>query len=98
MTDITPEGMMLIGEKPIRPQKEYALRMDLPRNVMEDRNLSFSAESKWCRKDASKDPLQHGIPHPVHQPVGPRRRSHADSRLLPESVEGDSETDLNPAL
>lgn len=54
MVDITPEGLMLIGETPVPVGRKYALRMDLPRNLM-DGHLTFSAESKWCTKDANGD-------------------------------------------
>ncbi len=55
MTDINPDGMMLIGEHPVPVVKQYSLRMDLPRNVMIDRHLTFVAESRWCRRDSSGD-------------------------------------------
>ena len=55
MTDINPQGIMLIGENPVRVGREYSLRMDLPRNVMENRHLVFSAESKWCKKDGGEE-------------------------------------------
>lgn len=55
MTDLTPEGMMLIGEKPVRIGREFSLRMDLPRNVMEGRPLVFAAQSMWCRRDAGEE-------------------------------------------
>jgi hypothetical protein len=55
MTDITPQGMMLIGEKPVRVGREFSLRMDLPRNVMEGRPLVFPAQSMWCRRDGGEE-------------------------------------------
>ena len=55
MVDITSEGLMLIGETPVRVGRKYSLRMDLPRNLMTDGHLTFSAESKWCTKDANED-------------------------------------------
>jgi len=65
MTDITPEGLMLIGEKPVRAGREFSLRMDLPRNVTrngppgeqaaEGRPLVFPARSIWCRRDGGEE-------------------------------------------
>jgi hypothetical protein len=54
MVDITPEGLMLIGETPVPVGRKYSLRMDLPRNLMADGHLTFSAESKWCTKDTNE--------------------------------------------
>ena len=55
MVDITPEGLMLIGETPVRVGRKYSLRMDLPRNLMTDGHVTFSAESKWCTRDVNGD-------------------------------------------
>lgn len=53
LVDITPDGLMVIGEHPIRLDRTFSLRMDLPHNVMDERHLTFSAESKWCRLDST---------------------------------------------
>jgi hypothetical protein len=35
--------------------REFSLRMDLPRNVMEGKPLVFPAQSIWCRRDAGEE-------------------------------------------
>ena len=55
LVDITPEGLALIGEKAVPVGRKFSLRMDLPRNLMADGHLNFSAESKWCTKDTNGD-------------------------------------------
>ncbi|MGA2615094.1 MAG: PilZ domain-containing protein [Spirochaetia bacterium] len=98
MTDITPEGMMLIGEKAVKPKKEFSLRMDLPRNVMEDRHLTFAAVSKWCRKDASGDYYSMGFQIQSISPEGLAVVRTLIRDFFREELEGDSVTDLNPVL
>ena len=98
MTDITPEGMMLIGEKPVKPKKELSLRMDLPRNVMEDRQLTFSAVSKWCRRDSSGDFYAMGFRIEAISPEGLAVVRTLIRDFYHEQLDGDSATDLNPDL
>jgi hypothetical protein len=98
MTDITPEGMHLIGEKAVKPKKDFTLRMDLPRNVMESGHLTFDAVSKWCRRDAGGDFYAMGfqIKEISQQGLAVVRTLIRD--FYQEDVEGDAVTDLNPAL
>ena len=98
MTDITPEGMMLIGEKPVRPQKEFSLRMDLPAQRHGERHLTFSAESKWCRRDANEEFYSMGF-----RILSISREGLAVVRTLIhdfylEDLEEDAATDLNPII
>jgi PilZ domain len=55
LVDITPDGLALIGETAVPVGRTFSLRMDLPRNLMPEGHLTFSAESKWCTKDTSED-------------------------------------------
>jgi len=98
MTDITPEGMMLIGEKAVKPKRELSLRMDLPRNVMRDGHLTFTAVSKWCRKDASGDFYSMGFQIQSISPEGLAVVRTLIRDFYREELDGDSVTDLNPAL
>ncbi|MGO9410953.1 MAG: PilZ domain-containing protein [Spirochaetia bacterium] len=98
MTDITPEGMMLIGEKAVKPKKELSVRMDLPRNVMESGHLSFDAVSKWCRKDASGDFYAMGFQIKSISQEGLAVVRTLIRDFFQEELEGDAVTDLNPAL
>jgi hypothetical protein len=98
MTDITPEGMMLIGEKAVKPKKELTLRMDLPRNVMESGHLTFEAVSKWCRKDSSGDFYAMGFQIKSISPEGLAVVRTLIRDFFQEEQEGDAITDLNPVL
>ena len=51
LVDITPEGIMVIGDQPQEAGARLALEMDLPKNVMNGGQLSFQGEIKWCRED-----------------------------------------------
>ena len=98
MTDITPEGMMLIGEKAVKPKKDLSLRMDLPRNVMESGHLTFDAVSKWCRKDASGDFYAMGFQIKSISQEGLAVVRTLIRDFFQEELEGDAVTDLNPVL
>ena len=98
MTDITQEGMMLIGEKAVKPKREFSLRMDLPRNVMKDGNLRFTAVSKWCRKDVRRGFYSMGFQIQSISPEGLAVVRTLMRDFYREDLEGDSVTDLNPSL
>ncbi len=99
MTDITPEGMMLIGESPVRVGRQYTLRMDLPRNVMEGRHLVFSAESKWCRKDGGEEFYSMGFSILAIDGEGLAIVRTLIKEFYQEELEEDEDgADLNPAL
>ena len=98
MTDITPEGLMLIGEKAVKPKKEYSVRMDLPRNVMESGHLTFDVASKWCRRDASGDFYSMGFQIKSISTEGLAVVCGLIRDFFQEEVEGDEVTDLNPTL
>jgi hypothetical protein len=98
IVDITPEGLMLIGEKPVRVDRKYALRMDLPRNVMADRTLRFTAESKWCTADKSGDFYSMGFRIVDITPEGLGVVQKLAQQFFQEAGESDPELDMNPAL
>jgi hypothetical protein len=51
LVDITPLGVMIIGKNPIEAEREFSLRMELPKNVMAGDQIEFRARCKWCRKN-----------------------------------------------
>ncbi len=53
--NISNEGMMLISEKPIKPEHLFHLKMFLPEKIQESRYFEFSTMSKWCQKDENPD-------------------------------------------
>ena len=98
MVDITPEGLMLIGESPVATGKRFSLRMDLPRNLMEDTHLTFSAESKWCMKDQNGDFFSMGFLIVKITPEALAMVQRLAQDFYQEELESDPESDLNPDL
>ncbi len=98
LVDITPEGLMLIGESQLPAGRKYSLRMDLPRNLMADTHLTFSAESKWCVKDQSENFYSMGfrIVKITPEALGVVQKLAQD--FYQEEIEPDPELDLNPPL
>lgn len=52
--DITAHGLMLVSEKPIEKDVEFQLRLTLPKGIQKN-EISFSAQSRWCKRDVSPD-------------------------------------------
>jgi hypothetical protein len=61
ITDLTKNGFLVIAETTVPTRTQHRLRMDLPRIVMRGRELSFSAECLWSRRDASGDYFNMGF-------------------------------------
>ena len=55
LVDLTTEGIMLIGEEPVKSGAQLNLKMQLPREIEGKRQVSFNAECIWCRKDINPD-------------------------------------------
>jgi hypothetical protein len=51
LVDITHEGIMLISEESIEPNKIFQFRMDLPKEIMGREHMYFDAESLWYHRD-----------------------------------------------
>jgi PilZ domain-containing protein len=52
LSDLTPEGAMIIGEQPVEPQSKYMLRVDLPEAaIFSQRHIDLEAEAMWCKPD-----------------------------------------------
>lgn len=98
MVDITPEGLMLIGENPLPVGRKLSLRMDLPRNLMVDTHLTFSAESKWCVKDQNGDFYSMGLRIVKITPEALSMVQKLAQDFYQEEIDSDPESDLNPPL
>ena len=61
IADLTPEGMMIISEKPIRIGETYPLRMDLPEDLSQRPSLDFQALSIWSKPDIDPDYTATGL-------------------------------------
>lgn len=61
LVDITPEGIMIVSEKPIPTGTVYDLQMEFPKEILGEKRLDFSARSMWCRKDMNPDYFDTGF-------------------------------------
>ncbi len=98
LVDITPEGLLLIGESALPPGKKFSLRMDLPRNLMVDTHLTFSAESKWCEKDPTGEFYNVGFLIVKISPEALAVVQKLARDFYQEEIESDPELDMNPDL
>ncbi len=55
LADISTQGLMLISDEPIQVNKTYQLRLALPEELSEKKEVLLEATSRWCRPDASPD-------------------------------------------
>lgn len=55
LVDISTRGIMIVSDKPVKPNQRYSLRMVLPETLEGSREVEFDAESRWCQNDANKD-------------------------------------------
>ena len=55
LVDITTKGIQLICEAPIEVNKNYSLKMLLPKEMMEEEQMDFEAFCLWCRRDVNPE-------------------------------------------
>ncbi len=53
LDNITTEGMMIAGNKPVEPGKNYKFRVIFPFKVDDRKHIVLSATSMWCNQDDS---------------------------------------------
>ncbi len=53
LVNISPKGIMLIREAPLETEKQFHLCMKLPVGIFGKEELSFKAESVWCKRDVN---------------------------------------------
>lgn len=51
LADLSPEGLMLISEKPLPTGLDFSLSMDLPLDIFGTDRMDFDAHSIWCQPD-----------------------------------------------
>lgn len=62
LADITPQGCLVITEKPIVEGERLSLRIQLPRGgALEEESLSFEGIVRWTRKDENRPLYSTGI-------------------------------------
>ncbi len=55
LVDITSIGLMIISEKALEPGREIALRITLPEEFPNAKQIDVVGESVWCHKDVNPD-------------------------------------------
>lgn len=60
LMDISSGGFKLDSQKPIPPNKDFRLRMDLTSEVADKPTMTFVARSKWCEVDPL-DPFVYNV-------------------------------------
>jgi hypothetical protein len=55
LVDITPAGIMIVGEHPIPEGLTMHLRVELTDEVAEKPYMEFPVLSKWCKPDVTPD-------------------------------------------
>jgi hypothetical protein len=53
LVDITPDGIMLIVEKPLPVDVDYQLQIALPQEINGKEWLDLDARAIWCRPDVN---------------------------------------------
>ncbi len=61
VVDITPDGLMVLSNKPIVTETTFTLRMVLPEEFGEQTELTFDAQSIWCKEDVNTDYFDSGF-------------------------------------
>ena len=51
LVDITPVGAMLQSREAIEPEKRFKLRLELPEDFGDGREIVLEAESRWEKKE-----------------------------------------------
>ncbi len=55
LVDLTPDGMMLMSERPIRVGRTIGVKMVLPPESARERTIEFDATSMWTSQDVNPD-------------------------------------------
>ena len=55
LVDISEKGVMLISDGPTEVNEAYRLRMILPTQLKESREVILAATSRWSKQDANPD-------------------------------------------
>jgi hypothetical protein len=55
LLNITPEGAMILSEKPLEVNLEVELHIELPEGLSDLREMVFLARSRWCQPDINPE-------------------------------------------
>jgi hypothetical protein len=51
LIDITPAGILIVGEAPLPVEQDFTLHMDLPGPIQGKEHILFTARCIWSRRD-----------------------------------------------
>lgn len=55
LADITTEGIMIVAENPMEPNRTFSMELMLPADMEGKEKIQFKAVSRWCDKDLNPD-------------------------------------------
>jgi hypothetical protein len=55
LADLSPDGILLVSDKPIESEQEFHLKIKLPESAGSNKFMEFKAKSKWCNNDVNPD-------------------------------------------
>ncbi len=55
LVDLTVNGLKMVSREAIKTKKEFRLRLIMPEEYCQDRQVVFNAESMWCSPDVNPD-------------------------------------------
>jgi hypothetical protein len=55
LADISPQGIMMVGQEPIEVNKDFSFRLQLPATFTDPNMIDFKAHSLWCKKDVNPE-------------------------------------------
>jgi hypothetical protein len=55
LVDISSSGFKMLSKAPVRPDKEFHFRMDLPETVCGLETFTTKTHCCWCKKDLNPD-------------------------------------------
>jgi len=61
LVNISAGGIMLVSEKPIKTNREYRLRIKLPKEVVGRDEITIDATSCWSKPDSNPDFFVNGF-------------------------------------
>ena len=61
LSDISPEGMRVVGERGVAPGEAVEVRVPLPIEDLGSDELRFPCESRWSRRDPATDSIHTGF-------------------------------------
>lgn len=64
LVDLTVKGMKLVSKEEIPSGKDYTLRMIMPEDYCQQREVNFKATSTWCSQDVNPDFFATGFTTP----------------------------------